>query len=208
MDKQYYAMHLMDPATPAYCSADKLYIGTKEELDIAIQSMSKDESYADAVSAYRKFWQGNADVMHRVACRGVPILTPVYHICASRFELGRTGWEHINVWGCPYRMRMDGASVKQLLIKGEQKYYRMLRVWVRNLRYEGAVGKWYRLERPFWGHGGLLDVQRLANGNTVLNNLLYVEQDRFEDAAEAGAAMLDPKRVIMDRLCDEIFADG
>lgn len=55
MNEQYYALFLDDPATPSFCSFDKLYVGTKSELDIAIDAMKQDERYAATVAAYPRW---------------------------------------------------------------------------------------------------------------------------------------------------------
>lgn len=42
----------------------------------------------------------------------------------------------------------------------------------------------------------------------LLNNLLYVEQDRFGNRTDAKSMMQEPENVVFDFICDEIFADG
>ncbi len=76
MNEQYYALFLDDPATPSFCSFDKLYVGTKSELDIAIDAMKQDERYAATVAAYEAYWT-DPNAKHYVALREIPILTPV-----------------------------------------------------------------------------------------------------------------------------------
>lgn len=207
MSEQYYALFLDDPATPSFCSFDKLYVGTRSELDIVIAAMKQDERYTATVAAYEAYWT-DSDVKHYVAFREVPILTPVQRICSSELVLSEKEWDHINVWGFPYKMRFDRAEVKQLLIEHESKYHRLLRATFTNLCYENTIGKWAPVIDHFWGHGGLLDVQESPDGSFSLNSLLYMEQDRFEKASEADDLMLDPDKVFFDRICDEIFGDG
>lgn len=208
MDEQYYALYLDDPATPSYCSFDKLYVGTKEELDVVISVMRQDERYNTTVAACEAYWKQDGGATHYVAFREVPILTPVRRICSSQLEFGTSEWEHINVWGFPYKMRFDHANVKQLLIEHEKQYYRLLRAKFTNLCYESVIGTWVLAADGFWGHGCLLDVKHLPGGSVTLESLLYMEQDHFENASDADDLMLDPSKVFFDRICDEIFADG
>ena len=207
MNEQYYALFLDDPATPSFCSFDKLYVGTRAELDIAIAAMKQDGRYGATVAAYEAYWT-DPNAKHYVALREVPILTPVQRICSSELTLGEKEWEHINVWGFPYNMRFDRAEVKQLLIKYEGKFHRLLRATFSNLCYENAIGKWTPVIDHFWGHGCLLAVQESPDGSFMLNSLLYMDQDQFESASAADDLMLDPDKVFFDRICDEIFADG
>ena len=207
MNEQYYALFLDDPATPSFCSFDKLYVGTRTELDIAIAAMKQDGQYAATVAAYEAYWT-DPNTKHYVALREVPILTPVQRICSSELTLGEKEWEHINVWGFPYNMRFDRAEVKQLLIKHERKFHRLLRSKITNLCYGAVDGKWSPANGGFWGHGCLLDVQEESDGSFSLNSLLYMKQDQFERASDADDLMLDPDKIFFDRICDEIFADG
>lgn len=168
--------------------------------------MKQDERYAATVAAYEAYWI-NPAATHNVALREVPILTPVHRICSSQLELGEKEWEHINVWGFPYKMRFDRATINQLLIKHNKHFHRMLRVTFTNLCYESVIGTWSPADH-FWGHGCLLDVQDNPDGSISLDSLLYMEQDQFEKASAADDLMLDPDKVFFDRICDEIFGDG
>lgn len=208
MDEQYYALYLDDPVSPPYCSVDKLYVGTKTELDAAIQAMSAEHGYEDTVIAYNDYWQGNMGATHHVAYREMPILSPVQMGKSTRLELKETEWEHLNVWRCPYKMRAEGILVKQILLEYKQQYYRMMRAWFKNLCYQSPAGNWRRVEGGFWGHGCLLDVQHLPSGDVVLNNLLYMEQDRFGNRTDAESVMQELENVVFDCICGEIFADG
>lgn len=206
MNEQYYALYLDDPATPSFCSFDKLYVGTRSELDNAIAVMKQDERYAATVAAYETYWT-DSSAKHNVAFREVPILTPVRRICSSELVLGEKEWEHINVWGFPYKMHFNRAKVQQLLIEHEKRIHRLIRATFTNLCYESVIGTWSPADH-FWGHGCLLDVQANADGSIALSSLLYMEQDQFENASEADDLMLDPDKVFFDRICDEIFGDG
>ena len=206
MNEQYYALYLDDPATPSFCSFDKLYVGTRSELDNAVAVMKQDERYAAPVAAYEAYWT-DPSAKHNVAFREVPILTPVWRICSSELVLGEKEWEHINVWGFPYKMHFDCAKVQQLLIEHEKRIHRLIRATFTNLCYESVIGTWSPADH-FWGHGCLLDIQANADGSITLSSLLYMEQDQFENASEADDLMLDPDKVFFDRICDEIFGDG
>lgn len=174
MTEQYYALYLDDPATPSFCSFDKLYVGTRAELDIAIAAMKQDERYAATVAAYEAYWT-DPNAKHYVAFREVSILTPVKRICSSDLVLDEKEWEHINVWGFSYKMRFDRAEVKQLLIEHKKRVHRLLRAKFTNLCYESVIGTWSPAVDHFWGHGCLLDVQSNADGSFSLNSLLYIK---------------------------------
>lgn len=206
MNEQYYALYLDDPATPAFCSFDKLYVGTRPELDKAIAVMKQDERYAATVAAYEAYWI-DPSAKHNVAFREVPILTPVRRICSSELAFGEKEWEHINVWGFPYKMRFDRAEVKQLLVEHEERIHRLLRATFTNLCFESVIGTWSPADH-FWGHGCLLDIQFNTDGSISLSSLLYMEQDQFEKASDADELMLDSDKVFFGRICDEIFGDG
>lgn len=105
MKETYYALYLDNPASPSYCSAEKLYVGTKTELDTAIRAMSAERGYEDTVRAYKDYWQGNMDATHYIAHREIPLLAPVHLKQSTRLKLAETAWEHLNVWRCPYKRR-------------------------------------------------------------------------------------------------------
>lgn len=170
--------------------------------------MSAERGYEDTIRAYKDYWQGNMDATHYIAHREIPLLVPVHLKQSTRLKLAETEWKHLNVWCFPYKMRAEGILVKQILIEHKQKYYRMIRAWFKNLCYQSPAGNWRRVEGAFWGHGCLLDVQHPPGGDVLLNNLLYVEQDRFGNRTDAESMIQEPENVVFDFICDEIFADG
>ena len=42
----------------------------------------------------------------------------------------------------------------------------------------------------------------------IFNNLLYVEEEQYDDLSTAINVMLVDEKIKLQRICDEIFADG
>ena len=208
MNEPIYCLRLDDPATPAFCSLGKLYFGNEHDLLMAVNGMEKAEEYPDTVKGVRSFFRGIRSATHVVAYSTIPVLLPVERVCSSTLSIAAYSWEHTNAWGYSYQMRFRKADVVQLLVKLEQKYYRCIRAWISDLYYADPNDEWRPLDGGFWGHKGLLDISRPSDGSFVLNNLLYVVEDVFDNLADADDYILDPKRLEFGRICDEIFADG
>ena len=208
MAKEYYALYLDDPAKPGFCSCDKLYIGTENELRTVVKRMKKAGNYEGSVLAFKSYFEGNTKAMHNVAYKDITVLEHVKFICSSELSLKEKKWTHINIWNCPYNMKVDSASIQQIIVKHRGKYYRCIRAWLDNLCYEMMPGKWSELKDGFWGHKCLMDVKETSENDFVVNNLLYVVEDSYKSLDELDNLILDPDKIIFDRICDEIFADG
>ena len=48
----------------------------------------------------------------------------------------------------------------------------------------------------------------LENKTLCFNNLLYVEEEQYDDLSTAINVMLVDEKIKLQRICDEIFADG
>ena len=79
---------------------------------------------------------------------------------------------------------------------------------MKNLRYEDVTGKWVNLIGTFWGHASVLDVNHLSDGQFTVSNRLYMIEQQDEDIQIIKDAMSNPDKLIFDKICDEIFADG
>ncbi len=207
MAKLHYAFYLDDPATPSFCSFDKLYVGTQDSIGKCIEKMRAESHYPYTVEAYDRYLAGEQDAEHYVAYAPRRLLTPVRVLHATSFEMGSHAWEHINTWECGYNMRFEHATIHQVLIKHKNKYHRCVRAEITDLCYE-ATCDWQPLSSGFWGHDYLLEVRQLPGEHFVFSNTLYVEEDQFATKEEAIVLMSDPSKVVFDRICDEIFGDG
>lgn len=56
MSDQYYALYLDDYASPAFCSFDKLFIGTQAEILEVVARMGADNAYKDTVTAIQNYF--------------------------------------------------------------------------------------------------------------------------------------------------------
>lgn len=207
MPKLHYVFYLDDPATPSFCSFDKLYVGTQGTIAKGIERMRAENHYPHTVEAYDQFLAGDKEVTHYVAYAPCRLLTPVRVLHATTLELGPHSWEHLNTWECIYKMRFKHATVRQILIRHKNKYHRCIRAEITDLCYDATID-WQPLTSGFWGHDYLLEVQQLPDGHFVFSNTLYVEEDQFATKEEAIALMSDPSKVVFDNICDEIFGDG
>jgi len=209
MSDQYYALYLDDYATPAFCSFDKLFIGTQSEILAVADRMGADIAYKETVAAIQNYFLGKKTVTHTIAYQTFPVLTPVESICSLEFTLNETIWNHQNVWDCTYIMKFDEAVVHQLLIQHQNKYYRLIRASMKNLCCDSETSfGWMPLNSRFWGHKCMMNVTTHNDGSYWVSNLLYVIQDSFDSLDDANNYWRDPGKLIFDSICDEIFGDG
>ena len=210
LSKKYYVFQLDNPATPGFCSFNKLYVGTEETLKAVASNLEKKNHYPETAAALRSYFNGNTDVTHRIAYSTIKILTPIEIENEHKISFAEKRWIHINIWGFPYAMKCDSGITHQIVFKHEDKYYRCIRAWLKNLCYEGVNGNWHQLTGGFWGNDSILDVAFMPNKtNYTFNNLLYVTEEIYEDdVKKALDDMLLEEKIEMKGICDEIFADG
>lgn len=113
------------------------------------------------------------------------------------------------MWDCTYIMKFDKALVHQLLVRYQNKYYRLIRASMKNLCCDSENGfGWMPLNSRFWGHNCMMNVVTHNDGSYWVSNLLYVIQDSFDSLDDVDDYLLDPEKLIFDSICDEIFGDG
>ena len=207
MNTKYYTLLLDDPGKPGFCSFDKPYFGSADNMRMAVGLLRDREGYEDTVNGIENYLNGQRNAEHRVAYRSVPVLTEVEWISEAKLSIGEKTWTHKNIWGCPYVMRCDGALLMQVILKYENKYCRCLRAWFDNLRYEGPTGSWNRID-SFWGHRYLMLNYKLPGDNYKLNNILYLLDKEYATLEEAVDSLTKPEELCFYSFCDEIFADG
>ncbi|MBQ9270007.1 MAG: DNA (cytosine-5-)-methyltransferase [Oscillospiraceae bacterium] len=138
----------------------------------------------------------------------IPVLEPVEVFESSELKLPEITWEHLNAWMWPYIMKFASAEIKQILIKYDGKYHRCIKAAITDLCYEGIRSTWVPVGSAYWGNASILKTKRLAGGQQIFGNILYVQEDSSEDKEVLSRRMNDPEAVILGRLCDEIFGDG
>lgn len=207
MSEQYYVMELDEPAEASFCSFSKPFFGTLNEIETVIQVMEKDGSYEGTVAAWKDYQAGNRSTTHNVAYSERQFLRPVELITTARTVLKPRKWDHINVWGCTYPMKITGGTVYQIILKHEQKYYRCMKATLKNLQYESVSGEWTNVG-SFWGNAPVMKVDHLKDGHSSVSNLLYVIEEEGSNLDVLVEHMLNPYEIKFDKFCDEIFADG
>lgn len=208
--EKYYVLHLDDPAAPSFCSFDKIYIGTEKTIKTVADNLEKNEHYLETVSAIRSYFNGNHSAAHNAAYRNLNVLIPVKIEAERKSAFNNKEWIHTNIWGFPYEMKCDSAIIHQIVFKYNGEIYRCIRAWLKNLCYEGYSGKWKILDGGFWGNSSILDVSNVSGqADFTFNNLLYVEEERYEsDISSAINDIQLDEKIELSRICDEIFADG
>lgn len=207
MSEQFYVMELDEPAAASFCSFSKQYFGTKKDIEAVIKSMEQYSEYEDTVAAWKEFQAGNRYATHSVAYSPCRLLRPAKFIASSEIELKRRKWEHTNLWGCPYPMKITGGTVTQVILKLDKKYFRCIRATLNNLKYESVVGEWDEIT-SLWGNYPVMRKDMLPDGHYTMSNLLYVIEDEHDTPDGLDKLIQDPKEIKFDKFCDEIFADG
>lgn len=210
MGEKYYMLNLDDPATPGFCSFNKLYVGTEETINTVANNLEKAGQYPETVQAIRSYFKGNHAAEHRIAYRTEKVLVPITVDSEHKTSIENRRWIHINIWGFPYEMKCDSAMFHQIIFTKKETTFRCVRAWLKNLCYESFGGNWEKLNGGFWGNASILDISMVPGSEDfTFNNLLYVEEEHYEnDAVSAINDMLNDEKIELKKICDEIFADG
>lgn len=210
LSEKYYVFQLDDPATPGFCSFNKLYVGTEETLKAVASNLEKSGSYPETARALRDYFKGNHSAEHRIAYRTQKVLVPIKIESEHKKFFENKKWTHINIWGFPYEMKCDSALIHQIVFNYDGNTYRCVRAWLKNLCYESVGGNWNPLNEGFWGNDSILYVASVPDSTDfTFTNLLYVEESHYEDDVPTAINdMLTDEKIELKRICDEIFADG
>ena len=186
-----------------------MYVGTEETILQVASNLEKAERYTDTVTAIRSYFKGNLDAEHNIAYRNQKVLIPIKIEKVHKTRFANYKWTHTNIWGFPYEMKCDSAIIHQIVFRDKNKIYRCIRAWLKNLCYESFGDTWNPLDSGFWGNASILDVAKMPNAEDfIFNNLLYVEEEQYDDLSTAINVMLVDEKIKLQRICDEIFADG
>ena len=206
--EQYYAFYLDDPATPAFCSIPKLYVGSKSDLLRVADNLIQDDVYPETSAGIREYFDGKVGCTHIIAYQEMPILRPVRVLEASELLVYEREWTHLNTWNCPYHMKFQSASVSQILILKDELFYRCIRARFQELSYESICGGWKQIGDSIFGHACVIDVCSVPEDDFTFRSILYVVEDSAKTPEILLSRMNDPKYLVFDRICDEVFGDG
>lgn len=201
----HYVINLWEPAAPAFCSFSKPYVGNKKDLLKVAAKMQNADPQSETAKAIQEYFNGNHGATHNIAYREVPILTPVRVLACSTMRLPDRTWEHINAWGYPYKMKFDSADVSQIIIRFEGKYHRFIKARFAGFCHEGIKGDWQSVGFMLFGNAEVIEANDEMN---TFENLLYVKEDTAKNKQMLKAELDDPRNIVFDRICDEIFGDG
>jgi len=210
MSNNYYILQLDDPATPGFCSFNKMYVGTEDTIKLVANKLEEKKYYPETVEAIRSYFSGNHSAVHNVAYRTQKVLVPIKVQSEHKTSFGNKKWTHINIWGFPYEMKCDSAVFHQIAFEYKGQTFRFIRAWLKNLCYNSYDEVWSKLNGGFWGNESVLDVSEVHDTNDfVFNNLLYVEEECYDNGIQAAITdMLNDEKLNLKKICDEIFADG
>lgn len=136
MSETYYVLNLDDPAIPGFCSFNKMYVGTEETINKVADNLEKSKQYPETVSAIRNYFNGNHFSEHSIAYCSQKVLVPVDVKSEHTHTFESMRWTHMNIWGFPYEMKCDSATIHQITFKLGNTTYRCVRAWLENLRYD------------------------------------------------------------------------
>ena len=160
--------------------------------------------------ALKRYTSGETDVTHRVAYIQQKLIEDVELIAESKFKLGATAWEFLNVWYYPQYMEIDSAVVKTALIKYEERYLRVIKASVRGLRTCADINllkeEWIKLTEGFWGHPGVLSSTKDGEIYMVYSNL-YMKEKEYTTKEEALTKFYTDE-LCLDCLCEDVFGNG
>lgn len=210
MNNEYYILHLYEPACPAFCSFDKLYVGSKAEILMVADNLEKSSDYENTAKAIRSYFSGDKSAMHNVAYHNQKILVPITVDAEYEHTFSNKEWTHTNIWGFPYNMKCDSGKAHQIVFTYNSRVYRCVRAWFKNLCYESISGAWNMLDGGFWGNAAIIDIIRTdGQSDFTFNNLLYVEEEVYDEGSTTATDDIRfEEKIEFQKICDEIFADG
>lgn len=207
---RFYRLLLEDYSAASFTSFDKDYFGTLEDIDWLFKAIREDEDTAerfqDILSVYDQYLSGNTKVTHNVAYRDVPFLVPAKVLGTETSVLTNYFWEHVNTWGCIYKMKCDKAESRHIWFSCHGSYTRCIQTRFTNLLYESAAGSYVSHDGWMWGFPHQLEYE-----TPITESRLYVVEKFFKNKAEA---MADRINFIQNpdsqfgNVLDDLFGDG
>lgn len=134
---QYYAVNFDDPALPGFCSGDKAYFGTANDIRAVVENMlQSDRDRARLII-------DQLDCLPNLLGNN---LRPVMVKGRSELLVKNAKFHHSNIWGFLHAFRSEEAKIDQIIVKHEGKYLRCCRVAMKNLEI--------MLDQRFWHEVG------------------------------------------------------
>lgn len=207
--EQFYELRLDDYATPSFVSFDKPFYGTMEDIQGFVAALEQDEECRDRheelISAFHAYENGNHDVKHHAAYQKIPLLIPVNVLERRTTTLQKYEWTHMNIWDCPYDLRCEELQAEQAWIAVHNGYARCLRARFKNLELQSIVNDdWRVFNDGFWGYAHMLEYDEPY----VYNRLMVTEEAFKTKKLALENARADDPGLLLDEVCDEMFADG
>lgn len=212
---------MFDPAVPAFVSATKDYIGTKEDMREWVRFIKNEFSHGEDNEASRiayvmeDYWSGNEHAMNRELYADVPIFSKVKE--EERFEttLKRPRWTHFNTWGFEYQMRCDQCAVESFMeeeVQGDETVYKVYSrfdfINMSMLMPDRDNNSWRKMNVGFWGNPGVLRVENKDPKSIIIYTQFWLETGEYKTKEEAEEAMKNPTTRQFATVMDEIFGDG
>ena len=135
------------------------------------------------------------------------MLTPVELIYDRDSQLGLYEWEHLNVWGFPYKMKADSIDVSQAVFKTADRYKVGIKCKFENLCYRRIAphspDPWVKLTDSLWGLPHIFDVDAHYH-----RYRLYTLKDGFSSLDEAIGVVDSESELEFENILDDVFGDG
>lgn len=185
LEDKLFKILLDDYSVPSFITSTKNYYGTMDDINDLMRFLEENN-----------FSQQNNLIN----------IFPVKILHEEKQQLEEFEWEHMNIWNCPYNMRLKNAKLQHLWIKDGTRYYRVFKAEINGLCYKVIDDKWIELKGDFWGFPGMI----ISEGDITYNRLFCIEKsfDSIEELQKDYKDFLCHPDVIFDKFCDDIFGDG
>lgn len=209
--EQYYSIEFDDYSTSGFASLAKQFFGTIDEISELIGLLVADPElcgrFSDTAEALDSFLKGVVDAQHTVCYEKRRLLTPVDLIYKRDADLDSREWEHLNVWGSPYKMKADRIKASQAVFKTGDQYRVGIKCTFENLCYLGISldgrDAWIKLNDSLWGFPNIFEV-----GERFHRYRLYTLKDGFSSLEEAVSVVDNEAELEFERILDDVFGDG
>lgn len=210
MSKQLYRLCLDDYSTPDFCSFNKDYIGTLEDIKTFIEALRNDEKYAKSESRLIEAWDsytaGNHEITYNATYQENKFLVRVKCLGTAGTILTDCEWEHLNTWWYPYYTKCSQAKSTHIRVSYQGKYRRCVRVKFMSLQCKSTTDEYIQFNGMCRGYPHMIE-----KDGDITYNRMYVLEKSFKNKVEA---LLDLKAFIATpdieyrNVLNDIFGDG
>lgn len=196
----YLVIQLENYASPSFITTSKPYLTTKEELLKFIKELKEKtkNSYCDFANKLQKGADEHNDI--------VTGFTP---LARKKYTLSDVRYTHINIWGYPYYITADSASVDYVWGKyksgNKTKYCGFYKAVFSNLKYSAKEDSGFLPVGSSWGFPCVIFFDK-----DKTSTRLFEYGARFvslEDMLQT-AKDFHPEDIEFHEFFNEIFADG